>query len=149
MRAPGHPQASFAMESLLDELAYKIGMDPVEFRKKNMPDKTYHRQIDRAAREINWSKRNPTPGGGTGPLKRGMGCAAGTWGGGGNDACQVDVSVSRDGSVVVAVGTQDLGTGTRSWACKLRMWLRRSATQNSAAQILPAAQRPRHRFLRP
>lgn len=115
MRAPGHPQASFAMESLLDELAYKIGMDPVEFRKKNMPDKAYHRQIDRAAREINWTKRNPTPGGGTGPLKRGMGCAAGTWGGGGNDACQVDVRISRDGSVVVAVGTQDLGTGTRTY----------------------------------
>ncbi|HEX7722284.1 MAG TPA: xanthine dehydrogenase family protein molybdopterin-binding subunit [Pyrinomonadaceae bacterium] len=115
MRAPGHPQASFAMESLLDELAYKIGMDPVEFRKKNMPDKTYHRQIDRAAREINWTKRNPTPGGGTGPLKRGMGCAAGIWGGGGNDACKVDVTVGRDGSVVVAVGTQDLGTGTRTY----------------------------------
>src|SRR5205823_8028929 len=81
MRAPGHPQASFAMESLLDELAYKIGMDPVEFRKKNMPDRDhfYHRQLDRGAREIGWSKRNLTPGGGAGPLKRGMGCAAGTW----------------------------------------------------------------------
>src|SRR6267154_1008528 len=115
MRAPGHPQASFAMESLLDELAYKIGMDPVEFRKKNMPDKTYHRQIDRAAREINWTKRNPTPGGGAGPLKRGMGCAAGIWGGGGSESCQVEVPISRDGSVVVAVGTQDLGTGTRTY----------------------------------
>ena len=115
MRAPGHPQASFAMESLLDELAYKIGMDPVEFRKKNMPDLMYHRQLDRGAREIGWSKRNATPGGGTGPLRRGMGCAAGTWGGGGNDQCKVDVTVGRDGSVVVAVGTQDLGTGTRTY----------------------------------
>src|SRR5436305_14080082 len=44
-----------------------------------------------------------------------MGCAAGTWGGGGNDRCKVDVMVSRDGSVVVAVGTQDLGTGTRTF----------------------------------
>ena len=74
-----------------------------------------HRQIDRGAREINWAKRNPTPGGGAGPLKRGMGCAAGTWGGGGNDACKVDVTVGRDGSVIVAVGTQDLGTGTRTF----------------------------------
>lgn len=115
MRAPGHPQASFAMESLLDELAYKLGMDPVEFRKKNMPDAAYHRQLDRGAREIGWAKRNPTPGGGAGPLKRGMGCAAGTWGGGGNDQCKVDVTVGRDGSVVVAVGTQDLGTGTRTF----------------------------------
>src|SRR5256714_2710919 len=115
MRAPGFPQASFAMESLMDELAYKLGMDPVEFRKKNMRDEAYHRQIDRAAREINWTKRNATPGGGTAPLKRGMGCAAGTWGGGGNDQCKVDVTVSRDGSVLVAVGTHDLGTGTRTY----------------------------------
>ena len=115
MRAPGHPQASFAMESLLDELAYKIGMDPVEFRKKNMRDQMYHRQLDRGAREIGWAKRNATPGGGSGPLKRGMGCAAGTWGGGGNDQCKVDVTVTRDGAVTVAVGTQDLGTGTRTF----------------------------------
>ena len=115
MRAPGHPQASFAMESLLDELAYKIGMDPVEFRKKNMRDEMYHRQLDRGAREIGWTKRNSTPGGGAGPLKRGMGCAAGTWGGGGNDQCKVDVTVTRDGAVTVAVGTQDLGTGTRTF----------------------------------
>ena len=115
MRAPGHPQASFAIESLLDELAYKIGMDPVEFRRKNMPDANYHRQLDRGAREIGWSRRNSPPGGGSGPLKRGMGCAAGTWGGGGNEQCKVDVTVGRDGSVVVAVGTQDLGTGTRTY----------------------------------
>jgi len=115
MRAPGHPQASFAMESLMDELAYKIGMDPVAFRKKNMRDEVYHRQLDRGAREISWEKRNGTPGGGTGPRKRGMGCAAGTWGGGGNNQCKVDVTVGRDGSVLVAVGTQDLGTGTRTF----------------------------------
>jgi xanthine dehydrogenase YagR molybdenum-binding subunit len=115
MRAPGHPQASFAMESLLDELAYKIGMDPVAFRKKNMRDEAYHRQLDRGAREINWAGRNANAGAGAGPLKRGMGCGAGTWGGGGNNQCKVDVTVGRDGSVLVAVGTQDLGTGTRTF----------------------------------
>ncbi|MDX6386078.1 MAG: xanthine dehydrogenase YagR molybdenum-binding subunit [Blastocatellia bacterium] len=115
MRAPGHPQASFAMESLLDELADKIGMDPVAFRKRNMRDEVYHRQLDRGAREISWSRRNARPGGGAGPLKRGMGCGAGTWGGGGNESCKVDVTVGRDGSVTVAVGTQDLGTGTRTY----------------------------------
>jgi xanthine dehydrogenase YagR molybdenum-binding subunit len=115
MRAPGHPQASFAMESLMDELAYKLGMDPVVFRKKNMRDEVYHRQLDRGAREIGWEKRNSTPGGGAGPTKRGMGCAAGTWGGGGNNQCKVEVKVSRDGAVLVAVGTQDLGTGTRTF----------------------------------
>src|ERR1044071_2621549 len=114
MRAPGHPQASFAIESLMDELAYKLGMDPVEFRKKNLKDTVYHRQLDRGAREIGWERRNGTPGGGAGPLRRGMGCGIGTWGGGGNDQCKVDVTVARDGSVTGAVGTQDLGTGTRT-----------------------------------
>jgi xanthine dehydrogenase YagR molybdenum-binding subunit len=115
MRAPGHPQASFAVESLVDELAYKIKMDPVLFRKKNLRDEVYHRQLDRAAKEIGWSRRNPIAGGDPGPLKRGMGCAVGTWGGGGNNQCKVDVTISRDGSVLVAVGTQDLGTGTRTY----------------------------------
>jgi xanthine dehydrogenase YagR molybdenum-binding subunit len=115
MRAPGHPQASFAVESLMDELAYKLGMDPVEFRKKNLKDAVYHRQLDRGAREIGWERRNRTPGGGAAVLKRGMGCGIGTWGGGGGPQCQVDVTVARDGSVTVAVGTQDLGTGTRTF----------------------------------
>jgi xanthine dehydrogenase YagR molybdenum-binding subunit len=115
MRAPGHPQASFAVETLVDELAHKIKMDPVEFRKKNLSDPVYHRQLERGAREIGWSKRNPVAGGNAGPLKRGMGCAVGTWGGGGNNQCKVDVTISRDGSVLVAVGTQDLGTGTRTY----------------------------------
>src|SRR5688572_13767928 len=115
MRAPGHPQASFAAESLMDELAYKIKIDPVAFREKNLRDPVYIRQLDRAAAEIGWSRRNPVAGGNPGPLKRGFGCAVGIWGGGGNNQCKVDVTVSRDGAVVVAVGTQDLGTGTRTY----------------------------------
>lgn len=115
MRAPGHPQASYAIESLMDELAYKLKMDPVVFRKKNLTDTVYHRQLDRGAKAIGWEKRNPIAGGNPGPLKRGMGCAVGTWGGGGNNQCKVDVTVLRDGSVTVAVGTQDLGTGTRTY----------------------------------
>jgi xanthine dehydrogenase YagR molybdenum-binding subunit len=115
MRAPGHPQASFAMESLMDELAYKIKMDPVAFRIKNLTDKVYHRQLERGAKVIGWERRNSVAGGNPGPRKRGMGCAVGTWGGGGNDQCKVDVTVARDGSVTVAVGTQDLGTGTRTF----------------------------------
>jgi xanthine dehydrogenase YagR molybdenum-binding subunit len=115
MRAPGHPQASFAIESLMDELAYKIKMDPVAFRMKNLTDPVYHRQLERGAKVIGWERRNSIPGGNPGPIKRGMGCAVGTWGGGGNNQCKVDVTIARDGSVKVAVGTQDLGTGTRTF----------------------------------
>jgi xanthine dehydrogenase YagR molybdenum-binding subunit len=115
MRAPGHPQASYAIECLLDDLAHKLNLDPLEFRKKNLKDKVYHRQLDRGAREIGWDRRNKVPGATDGPLKKGIGCAVGTWGGGGNNQCKVDVSVARDGSVLVAVGSQDLGTGTRTY----------------------------------
>src|SRR5438270_13599691 len=106
MRAPGHPQASFAVESLMDELAYKIDIDPVEFRKKNLKDTVYHRQLDRGAREIGWERRNRVRGAGSGPLKRGIGCAVGTGGGGGNKECQADLTVARHGSVTAAVGPQ-------------------------------------------
>ncbi len=61
------------------------------------------------------TRRNPTPGGGAGPLKRGIGCAVGVWGGGGGPQCKVDVTIGRDGAITVAVGTQDLGTGTRTY----------------------------------
>lgn len=115
MRAPGHPQASYAIECLLDDLAHKLNLDPLEFRKKNLRDKVYHRQLDRGAREIGWDRRNRIPGAAAGPLKKGIGCAVGTWGGGGNNQCKVDVTVARDGSVLVAVGSQDLGTGTRTF----------------------------------
>ncbi len=110
MRAPGHPQASFAIESMMDELAYKIGVDPVEFRKKNLKDAAYHRQLDRGAKEIGWERRNRMPGAAAGPLKRGL-----VWGGGGRPQCLVTVDVARDGAVKVSVGSQDLGTGTRTF----------------------------------
>ena len=120
MRGPGHPQTSFAMESIVDDLAAKIDMDPIEFRKKNMGDPFYHRQLDTAAKELGWDRRPRTPGGGTayGPyksLKRGMGCGCATWGGGGHPECQVDVFIKQDGSTAVQVGTQDLGTGSRTY----------------------------------
>lgn len=115
MRAPGHPQASFAMEMLVDEIAHRLGMDPVELRKKNLKDPVWHRQLDRGAREIGWARRNPIPGTGAGHLRRGIGCAVGAWGGGGNRECVVTLEVGRDGAVIVKVGSQDLGTGTRTY----------------------------------
>jgi xanthine dehydrogenase YagR molybdenum-binding subunit len=119
LRAPGNPQASFAQESLIDELAYKIGMDPIEFRKKNLPanadGQAWIRQLDMGAKAIGWQNRNKTPGQLKGPLVRGMGCAIGAWGGGGRGGCIVTVDIANDGSVVVSNASQDLGTGTRTF----------------------------------
>ena len=120
MRGPGHPQVSFAMESLVDDLAAKINMDPIEFRKKNTDNATFHRQLDMGAKELGWEKRPKTPGGGElsgkyKSCKRGMGCGMATWGGSGGPSNQVDVFIKSDGTIVVQVGSQDLGTGTRTY----------------------------------
>jgi len=117
MRAPGHPQASFAMESIVDELAYAVGVDPLEMRKRNLSDPAYQRQLDRVAAEIGWEEHEhkSVPGTGDGWTATGIGFGVATWGGGGRPSCEVEVRISSDGSVVVEVGTQDLGTGVRTY----------------------------------
>ena len=121
LRAPGSPPACFAIESLMDELADKISMDPVEFRKKNLAgvnpqdSAAWIRQLERGAKEIGWERRNPVAGSSPGTLKRGFGCAVGSWGGGGRGGNIVDVVVTQDGKVTASIGSQDLGTGTRTY----------------------------------
>jgi xanthine dehydrogenase YagR molybdenum-binding subunit len=116
MRAPGHPQVSFAIESTLDQLAYGIGEDLVEFRKKNLSDPVYHRQLERVAREIGWHEhphRN-APGRGDGWTAEGIGFGVATWGGGGGRGAGAEVRIERDGGVSSSIGVQDLGTGVRT-----------------------------------
>jgi xanthine dehydrogenase YagR molybdenum-binding subunit len=115
LRAPGHPPASFAIESLMDELADKLGMDPIAFRKKNLSDPAHFRQLDRGAKEIGWERRKAVAGSWPGTLKRGFGCGCGDWGGGGHSGNQVELRINRDAAVFVQCGTQDLGTGTRTY----------------------------------
>src|SRR5215469_13279888 len=113
MRAPGHPQASFGMESILDEMALALGIDPVELRIKNDPSETRRRQYRIAAERFGWSAKYHSPGSSQGPLKTGVGCAGATWGGGGQGS-EAGVRINPDGSVEVSCGTQDLGTGTKT-----------------------------------
>src|SRR5439155_10771475 len=51
----------------------------------------------------------------SGAKRVGYGVASSTWGGGGGGGTQVDLTIHRDGSVEVRCGTQDLGTGTRTY----------------------------------
>jgi len=115
MRAPGHPQGSFIMESVMDELAARLGMDPVEFRKRNLPeDSLWREQLDLGAAAIGWSDNWHPPGDPTsGPIKKGLGCAISTWGSGGGRT-QASCRIHADGSVEMNTGTQDIGTGTRT-----------------------------------
>ena len=63
-----------------------------------------------ATSRLNWGKPYDR---GTGPVKRGLGVALQTWGGGGH-ASQCRTVINPDGSVQVELGSQDLGTGTKT-----------------------------------
>ncbi|MCI0342692.1 MAG: xanthine dehydrogenase family protein molybdopterin-binding subunit, partial [Planctomycetales bacterium] len=122
MRAPGFVQGAFALESAVDELARELGMDPLEFRRKNLRtdsalDEIRAREYEIGAERIGWSRRGKD-GAGKGVLRRGLGMANGIWGGAGGPGPVVEVTVAKDGTADVAVGTQDIGTGTRT-ACAM------------------------------
>ncbi len=117
MRAPGHPQGCFHTEMLMDELADALKMDPLEFRMKNLPPEApnamWRKYFPIAAERFGWSKRHATGDPAPGPIKRGMGCAANQWGGGGRGT-KAHCEINSDGSVVVRCGTQDIGVGTKT-----------------------------------
>jgi xanthine dehydrogenase YagR molybdenum-binding subunit len=124
-RAPNHPQGCLVTMGALDDLAAKLNMDPVELLIKNIQltapkdDKfgranTYHDELMIASDLIGWKQNwHPRGQGGSGPVKRGLGVAIHTWGGRGH-ASNCAVTIHPDSSVELKMGTQDLGTGTRT-----------------------------------
>jgi xanthine dehydrogenase YagR molybdenum-binding subunit len=117
MRAPGHPQGCFLTEILMDELADKVRMDPVEFRVKNLPPRApngmWADYFALGAKQFGWDKRHQTGDAGPGPVKVGMGVSAHRWGGAGRGS-KAHMDITSDGGVVIKCGTQDIGTGTRT-----------------------------------
>jgi xanthine dehydrogenase YagR molybdenum-binding subunit len=122
MRAPGHPQACFVTEIVIDELADRLRMDPVELRMRNLvggdapetPNRQWRKYFPIGAQKIGWNKRHPTGDPASGSIKRGLGCAANIWPGGGNRNTRAICEILPDGGVVARIGTQDIGTGTRT-----------------------------------
>ena len=119
-RAPNNQQASYLTCSALEDFAAKIGMDPMDVFHKNVayaPSarvETYRYQLQKAAEIADWKKLwHPRGQGGSGPVKRGLGLGFSAWGGGGHQS-QCRTTIHADGSVLVEIGTQDLGTGTRT-----------------------------------
>jgi xanthine dehydrogenase YagR molybdenum-binding subunit len=123
-RAPNHPPASFGMESIMDELAVKLNMDPVELRIKNnkaasandrdaVPRGIREKEFLLGVEKFGWKEKYKKPGSSPGPIKTGVGCASATWGGGGGGT-RAEAQINSDGSVEVRCGTQDLGTGTKT-----------------------------------
>ena len=117
-RAPNHPQAAVLTMCAYEDLAAKLGMDPLELFKKNVGltqrPAVYRAELDKAAELMDWPAKWHPPGeGGSGHVKRGVGISMHTWGGRPHDS-QCRVTIHPDGEVVAELGSQDLGSGTRT-----------------------------------
>jgi xanthine dehydrogenase YagR molybdenum-binding subunit len=114
-RAPDHPPASFGMESAMDDLAVKLGMDPLEFRLKNDSNEIRQREYKLGAEKFGWKEKYQKPGSSAGPVKTGIGCAGAAWpAGGASRRTQGDAQINPDGSIEFRLGVQDIGTGTKT-----------------------------------
>lgn len=119
-RAPNHPQASFLTCAALEDLSAKLGMSPLDVLAKNVQwaaearRDTYMEQIKIAREKSGWDKLWHRRGdSGSGVVKRGLGLGMCTWGGAGH-LSNCNATIHPDGSVEVELGSQDIGTGTRT-----------------------------------
>ena len=123
MRAPGDCPGSFAIESAMDELAYELGIDPIELRLRNYAEmdegekkpwssKHLKECYQRGAEMFGWSRRNPKPGSmRDGDLLVGWGMATALYPGNRRPA-SARARLTPDGRALVQAATQDLGTGS-------------------------------------
>ena len=127
-RGYGATQGIFAVESAADELAHKMGMDPVKFRELNMPMEgealpgypdvpingscTMDKCLARAKKMIGWDEKYPFRDMGNGKV-RGVGIAMAMQGSSiaGIDVGGADIKLNEDGSYTLALGCSDMGTG--------------------------------------
>ncbi len=119
-RAPGAPMAAFAVESVIEELAEKIGMDPIDLRLKNAAKEgtksSYGPTFQRVGlvETLQAAKAHPHYKSKLGK-NQGRGVASGFWFNFGGQTC-VSLNVNIDGTVTLAVGTPDIG-GSRASMC--------------------------------
>ena len=126
-RAPGYVEGTFALESAIDEIADRIGEDPLALRKRHarsaidpMSKMRYSLKrlvdcYDVGAKEIGWQHRRAGGARGSAPYrKRGYGMASQLWGGSAFPPAYATVHLNQDGTAMVKAGVQDLGTGTRT-----------------------------------
>ncbi len=117
-RAPGSPAAAFAMEGAIDEMAEKLGMDPIEFRLLNsakegtrratgplMPKVGFIETLEAAKAHPHYSAKLEGP-------YRGRGVASGFWGNNTGPSSAI-ATITPDGVVNLAEGSPDIG-GTRA-----------------------------------
>jgi CO/xanthine dehydrogenase Mo-binding subunit len=130
MRAPGHPQGAWALEQMMDALAEKIGMDPVDLRLKNLVSFSQARPgnppytstglrecLVEGAKAFRWkeAREKIATADSKSTVRKGVGMAAGLWvAGGGGPPSTVLVKLFSDGSVNLNMGASDIGTGTKT-----------------------------------
>ena len=122
-RAPGFVEGTFGLECLLDELAAKLDLDPLELRRRNYAD---HDAVDERPfssknllecyrrAEPHWARRDEVRARSDGPWKRGIGLASQVWYGGGGPPSYAWVRIGADGRATVITAMQDIGTGSRT-----------------------------------
>ncbi|MFJ4568337.1 xanthine dehydrogenase family protein molybdopterin-binding subunit [Streptomyces caelestis] len=123
MRGPGFASASFVIESAMDELAHKLGVDPIELRRRNEPNEDESSNLPFStrrlrecytvgAREFGWQRRSARPRSRReGDWLIGLGMAAGVYDPGRYPA-QARARLDADGTAVVEAATSDMGPGT-------------------------------------
>jgi CO/xanthine dehydrogenase Mo-binding subunit len=122
-RAPGFVEGTFGLEALLDVLASKLEIDPLELRRRNHTD--HDASDDRPysgknllecyrRAEPHWSRREEVRARSTETVKRGVGMASQIWYGGGGPPSYAWIRVGSDGRATVVTAMQDIGTGTRT-----------------------------------
>jgi CO/xanthine dehydrogenase Mo-binding subunit len=118
-RAPGFVEGTFGLERLLDELAARLDVDPLELRRRNYAhsaeDRPYSskRLMECYRRaEPHWERRDTVRARSEGPWKRGTGLASQVWYGGGGPPSYAWVRLGSDGRATVITAMQDIGTGT-------------------------------------
>ena len=118
-RAPSHPQAAAITMCALEDCAAKLEMDPVEFFSKNLDlakprTEIYREELGIASELMGWKQKwQPRGKNRSGNIAHGLGLSMHTWGGRGHNS-DCDFTINPDGSVEIKLGSQDLGTGTRT-----------------------------------
>jgi CO/xanthine dehydrogenase Mo-binding subunit len=131
-RAPGYVEGTFALDQAIDELAVRIGEDPLALRRRHLglrsdpvtalrySLKRLEACYDIGEQEIGWQHRRPEGIRGSAPhRRRGYGMASQLWGGSGLPPAYATVHLNPDGTAVLRCGTQDIGTGTRTVLAQL------------------------------
>ena len=120
-RAPGFAEGTFGLECLIEDLAARLEIDPLELRRSNYAESNEgtpysSKNLEECYRlaEPHWERRHEVRASSDSVWKRGVGMASQIWYGGGGPPSYAWVRLGSDGRATVITAMQDIGTGTRT-----------------------------------